>query len=82
MTCPKKFASKATRCEFEINSNATENPLTAATCGGASIMDLITGEQNAEKTKWAYKFDPNNEKITGDITLVFGTKPAGNPEVA
>lgn len=82
VTCPKKFASKATRCEFEINSNATENPLTAATCGGTSIMDLISGEQNAKKHKWTYKLHPNDERIAGDITLVFGTKPAGTPEVA
>lgn len=45
-------------------------------------MDLITGKQDSKQNKWTYKFDPNNEKITGDITLVFGTKPAGNPEVA
>ena len=45
-------------------------------------MDLISGEQNAKKHKWTYELHPNDERIAGDITLVFGTKPAGTPEVA
>lgn len=82
VTCPKKFASKATRCEFEISSSSATNPLTAATCNGIDILSLTNPEQKKSKSKWTYYFDPNNEKITGDITLVFGTKPAGTPEVA
>lgn len=81
VTCPKKFASKATRCEFEISSSSATNPLTAATCNGIDLLslNLIISEQ---KTNWTYSFDPNNEKLAGDITLVFGTNPAGTPEVA
>lgn len=45
-------------------------------------MDLITGKRGSKKNKWTYELHPNDERITGDITLVFGTKPAGNPEVA
>lgn len=82
VTCPAKFASKATRCEFEISSSSAENPLTAATCNGVSILDIIAGEQNKKKTKWAYSFDPNNEKIVGDVALVFGAKPSETQEVA
>lgn len=81
VTCPKKFASKATRCEFEISSSSATNPLTAATCNGIDLLslNLIISKQ---KTNWTYSFDPNNENLAGDITLVFGTNPAGTPEVA
>ena len=81
VTCPKKFASKATRCEFEISSSSATNPLTAATCNGVDLLslNLIISKQ---KTNWTYSFDPNDERLAGDITLVFGTKPAGTPEVA
>ena len=81
VTYPKKFASKATRCEFEISSSSATNPLTAATCNGVDLLslNLIISKQ---KTNWTYSFDPNDERLAGDITLVFGTNPAGTPEVA